>query len=91
MKFGKLLAKQRKSAKVTTGRLGRDARVDNTYIRRLEAGEQCHPGRDVVLRLAQGLLDNSADITLVHVDALLKAAGCGPLPRNRISIVELKR
>jgi hypothetical protein len=66
--------------------LALEAKVDPSHVVRLERGERRHPGRDLVLRLSQALLDNSGDISLENVDELLKAAGYGPLPRNRISI-----
>ena len=77
---------------MTTYRLAQDAdRADYSYVKRLETGERRRPGRYMVLTLAQALLDNSGDITLEDVDRLLKEAGYGPLPRNRISIRDLNR
>jgi hypothetical protein len=73
-------------ARLIRYRLGQEVNVDPGHVGRLERGERRHPGRDLVLRLSQALLDNSGDITLEDVDQLLKAAGHGPLPRNRISI-----
>ncbi|MCH7534430.1 MAG: helix-turn-helix domain-containing protein [Bacteroidetes bacterium] len=91
MSFGELLTKVRKRAKITIYRLARDARTDWTYVKRLETGERRRPSRQMVLELSQALLDNSGAVTLRDVDRLLKAAGYGPLPRNRVSIVELER
>ena len=89
MNFGKPLTKVREKAKVTIYRLAEDAQTDWIYVKRLETGERKHPGREMVLRLGQALLNNSGDITLDDVDQLLKGAGHGPLQRNRVSIVEL--
>jgi transcriptional regulator with XRE-family HTH domain len=86
LKFAKALHRFRTRAKLTRYRLAMEAKVDPGYVRRLERGERLHPGRDPVLRLGQALLDNSGDNTLQDGDELLKAAGHGPLPRNRISI-----
>jgi transcriptional regulator with XRE-family HTH domain len=86
LKFAKALFKLRTRARLTRYRLGQEVNVDPGHVGRLERGERRHPGRDLVLRLSQALLDNSGDITLEDVDQLLKAAGHGPLPRNRISI-----
>ncbi len=91
MNFGKRLTKVREKAKVTTYRLAEDAQTNWIYVKRLETGERKHPSRKMVLRLGQALLDNSGAITLDDVDRLLKAAGYGPLPRNRVSIVDLRR
>ena len=86
MDFAKALHRLRTRARLTRYRLAMEANVDPGHVGRLERGERHRPGRDLVLRLAQALLDNSGDITLQDVDELLKAAGLGPLPRNRISI-----
>ena len=86
MNFAKALEKACKKAKITLYGLARDAEVDSGYVYRLERGEQVHPSRDVVLRLGQALLDCSGDISLADVDQLLKTAGYGPLPPNRVSI-----
>ncbi len=91
MRFGKCLRKVREKAKITIYRLAYDAQTDWIYVKRLEIEERKHPGREMVLRLGQALLNNSGDVTLDDVDRLLKAAGYGPLPRNRVSIVELRR
>ena len=86
MKFAKTLVKLRTRARLTRYRLAMEANTDPGHVKRLERGERRHPSRDLVLRLGQALLDNSGDITLEDVGELLKAAGHGPLPRNRISI-----
>jgi transcriptional regulator with XRE-family HTH domain len=86
LKFAKALYKLRTKAKLTRYRLAMEATVDPGHLGRLERGERRHPSRDLVLRLGQALLGNSGDISLDDVDRLLKAAGYGPLPRNRISI-----
>ena len=86
MSFADTLRKTRTKAKMTRYRLAQDARVDPSHVARLERGERLHPGRDLVLRLGQALLDNSGDISLKDVDQLLEAAGYGPLARERISI-----
>ncbi len=91
MKFAKTLKKLRTKAKMTRYALAQASSVDPTYLARLERGERVRPGRQLVLRIGQALLDNSGQITLEDVDRLLKAAGYGPLPRNRISILPNRR
>ncbi len=91
MSFAKTLKKLRKKAKMTRYALARESRVDPTYLARLESGEKIRPGRQLVLRIGQALLNNSGKISLDHVDLLLKAAGYGPLPRNRVSILPNRR
>ena len=86
MKFAKALFKLRTRARLTRYRLAMEANTDPGHVGRLERGERRHPSRDLVLRLGQALLDNSGDITLKDVDNLLKSAGYGPLPHNRVSI-----
>ena len=71
--------------------LARESRVNSTYLVRLESGEKFRPGRQLVLRIGQALLDHSSKISLDDVDRLLKAAGYGPLPRNRVSILPNRR
>ncbi len=91
MSLGKRLKKLREKAKLTHYQLGSVAGSDPGYLRRLENGERRRVRRDTVLRLSQALLDASDEITLKDIDRLLKATGYGPLPRNRIRIVELRR
>ena len=91
MSFGKELRKLREKAKLSPYSLASLAGSDGGYIKRLEYGERRRPMRGTVLRWGQALLDSSGDITLTDIDQLLKAAGYGPLPRNRVSIVEIKR
>ena len=86
MSFASTLRQKRKRAKITSYALAMEAQLDPSHVRRLEKGERTNPSRRVVLELAQALLDSSGDITLKDVDNLLKAAGYGPLPRNRVSI-----
>ncbi len=87
MKFAKTLKNLRTKAKMTRYPLAQESSVDPTYLARLERGERVRPGRQLVLRIGQALLDNSGKISPKHVDRLHKAAGYGPLPRNRISIL----
>ena len=91
MKFAKILNKLRNKAKLTRYALARESGVDPTYLARLERGEKVRPGRLLVLRIGQALLDHSGKISLKHVDRLLKAAGYEPLPRNRVSILPDRR
>ena len=91
MSFAKALKKSRKKAKMTRYALARESGVNSTYLARLESGEKVRPGRQLVLRLGQALLDHSSKISLDDVDRLLKAAGYGPLPRNRVSILPNRR
>jgi len=86
MNFTKTLAKLLKKARITKYRLATDGQVDPSYVTRLLNGERQKPSRRVVLALAQALLDYSGKITLKDVDNLLKGAGYGPLPRQRVSI-----
>jgi transcriptional regulator with XRE-family HTH domain len=86
MTFAKTLRRLRSKARITSYCLATEAQLAPSHVRRLEKGERKNPSRRVVLELAQALLDSSGDITLKDVDSLLKSAGYGPLPRNRISI-----
>jgi transcriptional regulator with XRE-family HTH domain len=90
LKFAKALHKLRNKAKMTRYRLAQDAEVDAAHVGRLERGERLHPGRDLVLRMGQALLNYSGAISLRDVDQLLQSAGYGPLPRGRITITNLK-
>ena len=87
MKFSKSLRKLLEKAGLRPYTLAQYADVDASYVARLKRGEKVNPSRDVVLKLGQALLDNCGDISLEDVDKLLKAAGHGPLRRNRISIL----
>jgi transcriptional regulator with XRE-family HTH domain len=87
LEFAKVLSKLRTKARLTRYALAQEARVDPTYVARLERGEKGHPSRYIVLKLGQALLDNSGDISLADVDRLLNAAGHAPLPRSRVSIL----
>ena len=93
MEFAETLRKLRRKANITTYRLATDAVADYSYVNRLETGDRYNPSREMVLRLAQSLLDNSDRITLSDVNDLLKAAGHEQLrPRkNHITISELYR
>ena len=87
MSFATTLRKLRTNARLTHYGLARDAQVDYGHLRRLERGESRNPSRQLVLYIGQALLDASSDISLKDIDQLLLAAGYGPLPRNRISIL----
>ncbi len=91
MSFAKTLKRLRKKAKMNRYTLAQESRVDPTYLARLESGAKVHPGRQLVLRIGQAFLDNSGKINLEDVDRLLKAAGYGPLTRNRVSILPDRR
>ncbi len=91
MEFRRRLKRLREQAKMTRYRLSRDAHVDFSHIKRLETGERKNPSRDTVLRICQALLDYSGDITLNDANDLLKDAGYGPVPRNRINILPRDR
>jgi transcriptional regulator with XRE-family HTH domain len=86
LNFANALHKLRTKAKLTRYHLAIEANADLGHLGRLERGERRHPSRELVLRLGQALLDNSGDISLEDVNQLLRAAGHGPLPKNRISI-----
>ena len=86
MTFAKTLRRLRAKSRISSYYLATEAQLDPSHVRRLEKGERTNPSRRVVLELAQALLDSSGDITLKDVDNLLKSAGYGPLPRNRVSI-----
>src|SRR5918996_6103402 len=81
MEFAKALRRLRTRARLTRYRLAMEANVDPGHVGRLERGERHRPGRDLVLRLGQALLDNRGDITLQDIDELPKAAGPGPRPQ----------
>jgi transcriptional regulator with XRE-family HTH domain len=86
MTFAKTLRRLRAKSRISSYYLATEAQLDPSHVRRLEKGERKRPSRRVVLELAQALLDSSGDITLKDVDNLLKSAGYGPLPHNRVSI-----
>lgn len=87
MEFAKVLFKLRNKARLTRYALSQEAKVDPSYVARLERGEKHHPSKRIVLQLGQALLDNSGDISVEDINRLLKSAGHGPLSRNRISIL----
>jgi transcriptional regulator with XRE-family HTH domain len=91
MSFARTLRQLRKKAKITSYALAMEAQLDPSYVRRLELGKRKKPSRRVVLQLAQALLNSSGDISLNHVDQLLRAADYGPLPHGRISILPYPR
>ena len=91
MNFGRRLHKLREKAKIGPYTLARLAGSDGGYLRRLENGEKRRLRRETVLQLGQALLNSSGEITLRDINDLLKAAGHGPLPRDRVSIVSVKR
>jgi transcriptional regulator with XRE-family HTH domain len=90
MSFADTLRELRNKARMTKYRLAQDDGVDPAHVGRLEGGERLHPSRDLVLRMGQALLDYSGEISLKDVDQLLRSAGYGPVPRGRISIINLK-
>jgi len=61
MSFAKTLKKLRKKAKMTRYFLARESGDNATYLARLESGAKVHPGRHLVLRIGQALLDNSGN------------------------------
>ncbi len=91
MKFAKTLKKLRNKAKMTRYALARESGVDPTDLARLERGEKVRPGRLLVLRIGQALLDYSGKISLKDIDRLLKAAGHEPLRQNHVSILPARR
>ena len=86
MSLARTLVRLRKKAKATTYELAQASGLDYNHLRRLESGEVRRPTRYTVIRLGQGLLDRSGDMTLDDVDRLLKDAKEGPLRRERIVI-----
>ena len=91
MSFEKKLRSLTKKAKISAYRLATDACVDGAYVMRLLKGERRRPSRYIVLKLGQALLDNSGDISLTDINGLLKEMNYGPLPRNRVSIIDVRR
>ena len=87
MSFARNLRQLNKKARCSVGELARAADVDEKHVRKLEAGSAKKPGRDTIIRLGQGLLDLSGEITPADVDRLLKSAGKGPLRWERIRII----
>ncbi len=51
MKLAKVVVKLRKKTKLTCHTLAREAKVDPTYLGRLERGERRHPCKEIVLNL----------------------------------------
>jgi transcriptional regulator with XRE-family HTH domain len=91
MSFASTLKQLRKKAKTTSYALAMEAQLDPSYVRRLETGKRKKPSRRVVLQLGQALLNSSGDISLNHLDELLRAADYGPLPHQHISILPYAR
>jgi transcriptional regulator with XRE-family HTH domain len=87
MSFARTLRGLCKKARISSYALAMEAQLDPSYVRRLELGKRKNPSRRVVLQLAQALLNSSGDISVRHVDELLRAADYGPLPHQRISIL----
>ena len=87
MSFRGTLRHLHSKARCSVGELSRAAGVDEKHIRKLEAGSARNPSRSTIIRLGQGLLDLSGDITPADVDRLLKSAGKGPLRWERIRIL----
>ena len=75
-----LLIKMRKKADVSCYMLATLARVDDRYLRRLEAGEARNPGRDHLIRLARALVGFTKLFDEDDVDRVLAAAGFAPAP-----------
>jgi transcriptional regulator with XRE-family HTH domain len=55
MSFGVLLTAYRRRADLSCGRLAHDARVDTTYISRMESGQREAPRPDILRRLMDAL------------------------------------
>jgi transcriptional regulator with XRE-family HTH domain len=91
MSFARTLRGLRKKARISSYGLAVEAQLDPSYVRRLETGKRKKPSREVVLQLGQALVNSSGDISLNHVDELLRAADYGPLPRQRVSILPYPR
>ena len=87
MSFARDLKQLNKKARCSVGELARAADVDEKHVRKLMAGSAKNPGRGIIIRLGQGLLDLSGDITRDDVDRLLKSAGKGPLRWERLRII----
>ena len=87
MSFARTLRQLNKKARCSVGELSRAAHVDERHVKNLESGVSKKPGRDTIIRLGQGLLDLSGEITPADVDRLLKSAGKGPLRWERIRIL----
>ena len=87
MSFARTLRQLNAKARCSVGELSRAAGVDGKHVRRLKAGSARNPSRSTIIRLGQGLLDLSGDITPADVDRLLKSAGKGPLRWERIRIL----
>ncbi len=79
MEFAVLLKRTRENAGKSRYSLARFSGVDEAYILRLESGERQNPSRDVVVKLALGLVSDSRSVTLDDVNSLLLAANYAPL------------
>ena len=84
MAFAGTLTQLHAKARCSLGELSRASGVDEKHVRKLEAGSAKNPQRSTIIRLGQGLLDLSGDITPDDVDRLLRSAGKGPLRWERI-------
>ena len=75
-----MIIKMREKADITYSQLARLARVDKSYLRRLELGESRHPGRQTLIDLSEALVDYTKMFDERDVDRVLKAAGFAPAP-----------
>ncbi len=77
-----LLVAMKERAKVSTYKWASLARVDGRYLARLETGEKRNPSRDVLIAMAQALVDHTSLFGQGDVDRVLRAAGLPPAPRR---------
>lgn len=75
-----MIIKMREKADITYSKLSTIARVDKSYLRRLETGESRHPGRDILIALTRALVDYTKLFAEKDVDRVLAAAGFPPAP-----------
>ena len=69
-------------------RLAQWSGLDEGYLGRLESGQRRNPSRDIVIKIAVGLVQDTAEVSIHDVQELLLAAGLLPLlGRNERIIV----
>lgn len=77
--FSKTLKSLMEKCGKTRYRLAQCSEVDEAYISRLVKGDKRSPSRDIVLKLALGLMQGPSSVTIDDVDELLLSAGHAPL------------
>jgi len=80
--FAETLRELRLKSGLSRYRLAQYCDITEPYILRLETRQRCNPSRDVVIKLALGLLKGSEAMDIWDVDVLLLSAGYAELRRR---------